>query len=471
MVPSSDDPFEQMKRLEDISRGQTDLYIQASEKLISAEKEKVKHAVEAVLAIGRIICPEKLEQMQQANPVRPLSEHPLDEIVMAIINAANLLKLAAASTRTGGEAAAGRLAGELESAKNQVTMERHRANDLQARYERLLEEVKGLRKGPYKAKNASDEKSLTRLADRPVGTAFERLDLDGAEFNPTLAERAAIKQEAENLATAKWKAREASWSKEKKDRYNPIIIHIGRTGEVATSDLKKAMAQAHGVDDKTMDNRLTRLVQEEILDKRNFFPREKGKSGRIENAYPLTLVGQMAYRALTGSIARPPLDEFLLKKAQTPDHSELCLRVVRAFQRLGIKADLPEERIMLSENRWTDPDVVLPDYAGEKLYLEAETAEHITSKILWSKWRNNAEVGNNRIHLAMRKRSDVLNIGYGAVQAWASQDGYPWKIDLYLTSLDYLESLPPPARGQLVVPWVAVKTILPSTRVDPGPGA
>ena len=92
------------------------------------------------------MCPDKLEEIQQQNPLTPLSSMPLEEIAMTIISSANLLKLAAACSKLDGESEFKKLAEKFQDAKNQIKMERHRANEFQAQYERTLEEIRNLRR-------------------------------------------------------------------------------------------------------------------------------------------------------------------------------------------------------------------------------------------------------------------------------------------------------------------------------------
>ena len=140
------DPYDHLKMLDLVSRGQTALYIEHSERIVSQEKERTKKAIEIVLSVGRILCPDKLEEMQQQNPIKPLNEMPLEEIAMAIIHSANLLKIAAACSKLDGKSELEKLAEKFQDAQNQIKMERHRANEFQAKYERTLEEIRNLRR-------------------------------------------------------------------------------------------------------------------------------------------------------------------------------------------------------------------------------------------------------------------------------------------------------------------------------------
>jgi hypothetical protein len=122
--------------------------------------------------------------------------------------------------------------------------------------------------------------------------------------------------------------------------------------------------------------------------------------------------------------------------------------------------------IKLDDGAMFDPDIKVVGPDMKVFFVEAENPNHMKYKDLHTKWALSVRVNGNKVYLVMRKKADAESLGYSIIRQWALEVNYPEEITVYLTGLDFLESMEKPQKGQRASPWIKIKTIKPTGQTE-----
>lgn len=471
----------------EVSLKQANINASISQRDADQQRKEKAYLLDALLRIGNIVCPEKLEKLRIELNVTDLANAPHEELFMTIRTGANLLKLSALGGRTSTAETVEKLGADLESAKQSIAMERRRANEAVQKCERLQQELKDLqyemRKSARKDKShpQPDEQRVrggeqrvenkpvqheSRLDENETGTInLDTIDHAGDAGTQSRPEYTTPQKQALKDATAEWKALRAGWKQSTRELFEPLIIHIGKTGQVTITEILASLVKH----DKqlifqTLRKRMDTLVEENILRKRTYALRYEDRSGRPESAYELTLLGIAAYRLLTAEVEVEPRDVAFIRHDKSPGHGKL-ISDIEAILSKWYTTKTAQDPMMLPGGRQFSPDIIFTDFDGSSIYLEVETPKHISTKDLHAKWRNAVEAGGGKVYLAMETSKEAERLGYSALRNWSFEAQYPGEIELFVTGRDYLESLNPPKSSRVNI-WSARKVIRPTKQKE-----
>lgn len=433
--------------------------------LLEAARDRESRAIDIVINIGLVSCPDQLNELQSKYPSRPLNEFPLEDLEKLITLAVRMMRSAQNNRNTDDGLALKKLEEDISKLKSQLRNETHLVNE----YKQQLSQAKQLINN---LQNESGKKKLRRNAikgfttsEDPFGKEIMNND-DHNENNPvpdqTVEDKALPLEFDEDQALARFKEDwENNLSFKGKRNYGPLLTYIGSTGDCFKQELTEELCSQLNENYYTIKDRLYKLVTKfGWLESVKLKKGDADLPGTLASAFVLTPVGKMGYYYLTGKMAQTSKLDTLNRFGINPSHSFLINSIVKAFERIGWSATIETKRIWLPDQRHFDPDITITDGRDGNIntyYLEVETAGHIRDNKLYSKWRNSTEVQNGAIYLGMKTKKEAKDLAYSVIRYWMTHTGFDREVMLFTTSLEYLMSLNIEDHPS---PWSEVRTLI-----------
>lgn len=193
------------------------------------------------------------------------------------------------------------------------------------------------------------------------------------------------------------------------ERTASVLLVMGDTGKALRPSITNEMAKrlSLSADNNSLDDAISRLMSDEgevrpiLIERIEGISDQGSSSGGISpDVLRLTKNGEVAYRVLSGQVAKENQYDRLIRCHSSAEHTILNIQAAEVLEENGYQIKGQAIEIQLNNGSTFIPDiVVIESSTGELIFVEVERDAHKDQTTRKQKWINLYEASNGNLYV------------------------------------------------------------------------